>query len=370
MTPTNIRYANAFALKVPLIKPMLMAGTRITHAETLIVRIEANNGVIGWGETTAAPSHGGQSLEEMHRMFAVDLREKLIGKDILKLSGITQELGLRYPKASGAIAAIDIALYDALGKHLHIPAYTLMGGKKRDEIAPLYLVGTNTVESDIADAKKYFSQGYRFFKLKLAVKTPEEDIQSALGIRAAIGPEAKICADANTGYSTEVAVAFLQKTQDAHIEFLEQPLAKDNLDGLEKICSLKIAPIGLDESITSVQDIIKYTRYGISGVSLKTLKLGGITGVLRSANICEAFNLEINLAGKIAETSIASAAVLHLSAALNHVSWGVSPSHLYLSEDVVTAPPQPINGMYTISNGPGLGVDVDEAQLKRFHIPG
>ena len=163
MNPTNIRYANAFALKVPLIKPMLMSGTRITHAETLIVRIEANNGVIGWGETTAAPSHGGQSLEEMHRMFAVDLRENLIGKDILKLSGITQELCLRYPKASGPVAAIDIALYDALGKHLHIPSYTLMGGKRRDEIAPLYLVGTNTVESDIADAKKYFSQGYRFF---------------------------------------------------------------------------------------------------------------------------------------------------------------------------------------------------------------
>ena len=72
MNPTNIRYANAFALKVPLIKPMLMSGTRITHAETLIVRIEANNGVIGWGETTAAPSHGGQSLEEMHRIFSAD----------------------------------------------------------------------------------------------------------------------------------------------------------------------------------------------------------------------------------------------------------------------------------------------------------
>ena len=370
MTSTNIRYANAFALRVPLIKPMLMAGTRITHAETLIIRIETNNGVIGWGETTAAPSHGGQSLEEMYHVFGLDLRSDLIGKDILDLSGITQQLCLRYPKASGAIAAIDIALYDVLGKYLHIPAYTLMGGKKRDEIAPLYLVGTNTVESDIADAKKYFSQGYRFFKLKLGVKTPEEDIQSVLGIRAAIGSEAKICADANTGYSTEVATTFLQRTQEARIEFLEQPLEKDNLEGLEKICSLKIALIGLDESITSAQDIIKYARYGISGVSLKTLKLSGITGVLRSANICEAFNLEINLAGKIAETSIASAAVLHLSAALNRVNWGVSPSHLYLSEDVVTAPPKPINGMYSISNRPGLGIDVDELQLKRFHIPG
>lgn len=60
MNPSNIRYASAFALKIPLIKPMLMAGTHITHAETLIVRIESHNGHVGWGENTAAPSHGGK----------------------------------------------------------------------------------------------------------------------------------------------------------------------------------------------------------------------------------------------------------------------------------------------------------------------
>ncbi len=370
MNPTAIRYANAFALNLPLIKPMLMAGVRITHAETLIVRIEANNGVIGWGETTSAPSHGGQSLEDMHRMFGADIRPQLIGQDIQNLSGITQNLYQNSPHASGAIAAIDIALYDALGKNLNIPAYTLMGGKKRDEISPLWLVGTSSVESDIADAQKYFDQGYRFFKLKLGVKSVEEDIRSALGIRKALGPSAKICADANTGYSTEAATAFLEQTQSAKIEFLEQPLTKDNLSGLQKICALKIAPIGLDESITKVQDIIESVGYGVSGVSLKTLKLGGISGVLRSANICEAFNLQINLAGKIAETSIASAAVLQLSAALSHVNWGVSPSHLYLAEDVVKTPQEPIQGMYSISSLPGLGLEIDEAQLKRFHISG
>jgi muconate cycloisomerase len=101
---------------------------------------------------------------------------------------------------------------------------------------------------------------------------------------------------------------------------------------------------------------------------LKTLKLGGISGVLQSASVCNALNLEINLAGKIAETSIASAAVLQLSAALNNVNWGVSPSHLYLAEDIVDKPIQPMNGMYSIPSAAGLGIEVNEDQLKRFLV--
>ena len=155
----QIRYANAFALKVPLIKPMLMSGTRITHAETLIVRLETYSGIIGWGETTSAPSHGGQSLEEMYRVFNAELHANLLNKDIQDLSGLTRSLVQKYPKASGAIAAIDIALYDALGKYLNIPAYTLMGGKKRDQVAPLWLIGTNSVDSDLAETKNTLIKG-------------------------------------------------------------------------------------------------------------------------------------------------------------------------------------------------------------------
>lgn len=368
MTPTSIRYANAFALKIPLIKPMLMAGVHITHAETLIVRLETNQGVVGWGENTAAPTHGGQTLEDMLQAFTQEIQHDLIGIDSHNLSAISKILGHKYPQGSGAIAAIDIALYDLVGKSLGVPAYTLMGGKQRSSVSPLWLIGTKSVETDIAEAKKCQALGYQFFKLKLGVKTVKEDIQSALGIRAALGSDVQICADANMGYSSEQAVEFLRGTQAANIAYLEQPLAKDNTTGLKQICELQIAPIGLDESITNISDIIHYKKYGVAGVSLKTLKLGGISGVLRSASVCDALGMEINLAGKIAETSVASAAVLQLSAALREVNWGISPSHLYLAEDIVDKPIEPIQGIYSIPNQIGLGVEVNESKLKRFQI--
>jgi muconate cycloisomerase len=368
MNPSSIRYASAFSLKIPLIKPMLMAGTHITHAETLIVRIETHQGYVGWGENTAAPSHGGQTLDDMSAAFNHGIKDSLIGLDAQNLSAIGALLTQQFPKGTGAIAAIDMALYDLLGKQLGVPAFTLMGGKRRDSVSPLWLIGTKSVETDIAEAKKCQGQGYQFFKLKLGVKSVKEDIQSALGIREALGKEIQICADANMGYSTEDAVEFLEGTRQAKLAFLEQPLGKDNLVGLKRICELNIAPIGLDESITSIADMIDSKKYGVSGVSLKTLKLGGVSGVLRSATVCDAFGLQINLAGKIAESSVASAAVLQLSAALNEVNWGISPSHLYLAEDIVDQPITPTQGVYLIPNQPGLGVEVNEAKLKRFEV--
>ena len=366
MSPSHIRYANAFALKIPLIKPMLMAGIHITHAETLIVRLETHRGTVGWGENTAAPSHGGQTLEAMVEAFHHGIKDSLIGNDSQNLSALTALLTQKFPQGSGAIAAIDMALYDLVGKELGIPAYSLMGGKRRDSVPPLWLIGTKSVETDITEAQKCQALGYQFFKLKLGVKSVQEDIQSALGIRKALGAGIQICADANMGYSTEDAVAFLEGTRDAKIAFLEQPLAKDNITGLNHICGLHIAPIGLDESITSMADIMESKQYGVSGVSLKTLKLGGISGVLRSATVCDALGLEMNLAGKIAETSVASAAVLQLSAALSEVNWGISPSHLYLAEDIVDQPIEPQQGLYSIPNQAGLGVEVNESTLKRF----
>jgi muconate cycloisomerase len=364
----NIRYASAFALKIPLIKPMLMAGIHITHAETLIVRLETHRGIIGWGENTAAPSHGGQTLSDMAQAFNGGIKDALIGLNSENLSAISALLTQKFPKGSGAIAAIDMALYDLVGKDLDTPAYTLMGGKRRDSIPPLWLIGTKSVETDIAEAQKCSALGYQFFKLKLGVKSVKEDIQSALGLRSVLGDAIQICADANMGYSTEQAVEFLEGSRDAKIAFLEQPLAKENLVGLKHICSLNIAPIGLDESITSIADMIESKKYGVSGVSLKTLKLGGISGVLRSATVCNSLDLQINLAGKIAETSIASAAVLQLSAALDKVNWGISPSHPYLAEDVVDQPIEPNKGMYHIPNQAGLGIEVNESKLKHFQL--
>ena len=89
------------------------------------------------------------------------------------------------------------------------------------------------------------------------------------------------------------------------------------------------------------------------------MKLGGITGVMRGANMCEALGLSINLAGKIAESSVAAAANIHCAAAMRAIDFGCSPGNQGLSGDVTTKPLAIDNGHYTLPSGPGLGIDVD-----------
>ena len=366
--PLLIKRVDAFGVRLPLIKTMLMSGIKIHHSDNLLVRIESSSGLVGWGETAAAPSHGGASLLDMVGIFNAEIAPYLLEKNALDLSGITSALFKIVKKGKSAIGAVDIALYDLAGQHLGVPAYMLIGGMHRDSVAPLWLIGTQSVKTDIDEAIIRFDQGYRFFKIKLGVKTLEQDIESTLALRSTLGNEVRLCGDANTGYSCNEAIEFAKAVAPANFEYLEQPFAKDNINDLRELIKLNIVQVGLDESITSSQDILKYSAENISGVSLKTLKLGGISGVIAAGNICESLNLQINLSGKIAESGIASAALLQLSAVLNNVNWGVSPSHLYLAEDIVKNTPAPRNGAYTIPKTPGLGIEVDELAVNRMLI--
>ena len=366
--PLLIKRVDAFGVRLPLIKPMLMSGIEIRHSDNLLVRIESDSGLVGWGEAPAALSHGGASLQDMVGIFNTEFAPFLLRKNALDLSGITSALFKIAKKGKSTVGAVDIALYDLVGQYLGVPTYMLIGGMRRDTVAPLWLIGTQSVKTDIEEAKIRYDQGYRFFKIKLGVKSLEEDIESTLALRSTLGGEVRLCGDANTGYTCKEAIDFSEAVAPAAFEFLEQPLAKDDLNGLRQLIKLNIVRVGLDESITSTQDILQYAAENISGVSLKTLKLGGISGVIAAGNICESLNMQINLSGKIAETSIASAALLQLSAVLNNVNWGVSPSHPYLAEDVVKNSPTPKNGAYTISKTSGLGIEVDELAVKRLLI--
>ena len=127
-------------------------------------------------------------------------------------------------------------------------------------------------------------------------------------------------------------------------------------------------PIGIDEGIHSLADIATSARAGAGGVSLKLIKLGGITAALEAGKLCQRLGLSVNIAAKIAELSISSAAALHLACAVPKVDWGVSLTHFYLAEDIVRRPLPLADGVVALPAGPGLGVEVDEAAVERFRV--
>ncbi len=366
--PLLIKRVDAFGLNLPLNKIVLMAGVELSCVENLLIRIEAENGLVGWGEASSAPSHGGASLQDMLASFHQEMHDFLIGKNILELSGITQALNLLAKNAKSAVAAVDVALYDLLGKHLGVPVHVLLGGAQRHQVPPLWLIGNSSIEKDLSEAQLKWDQGYRFFKLKLGVKSLDDDIALTIAIRENLGDQLQICADANMGMNLDQANTYVQAVKNTRLAYLEQPLHKKDIQGIQTLAKTSPIPIGLDESVTSTDDILEAARDGVQGVSLKTLKLGGLSGVMGAGHLCHAFKLQINLASKMAETGIGAAALLHLSAALPNVNWGVSPTHLYLKNDVVSHQEQPQNGYFQISSLPGLGIEVNQAVIDQHTV--
>jgi muconate cycloisomerase len=364
--PLAIRRVDAIPVALPLKKPMRMAGVEMTRALNVVVRIEAKDGTVGWGEAASAPTMTGDTLGGLVAAVRDYLAPILVGKNAWERPALVRRMKAVLIGNSGAHSAVEMALLDLAGRAVQVPLIDLVGGAVRAGVAPMWLLGNDTTEEDIAEAHEREAVGFHFFKLKVGVKPLEAEIAGTVALRAALGPDVPLCADANCGFTFGTAQRYLEGSRSADLLFLEQPLAPADLDGFAALGRNAPVPLGVDEGIHSLADIDAHARSGAGGVSLKLIKLGGIGPAIEAAYLCQRLGLKVNVASKIAESSIASAALLHLACAIPQSDWGVSLTHFYLAEDLVKRPLPLGDGMVARPGGPGLGVEVDEAAVARF----
>jgi muconate cycloisomerase len=367
-SPLIIVRVDVTAVALPLRQPIKMASETITHARNIVVRIEAADGTVGWGEAASAPTMTGDTQGGLVAAVRDHLAPRLLGRDAWDRPASVAILRAALVGNTGAHSAIEMALFDLAGRKAGLPVVDLIGRAVRRAVVPMWLLGRDTLEEDVAEAVAKVSEGFRFFKLKVATKELDQDIATVRALRAVLGTEMALCADANCGFSREAARHFVEAARDSGLLFLEQPLAAADLAGLETLARISPIPIGADEGIHALHDIEAHAQHGAGGVSLKLIKLGGFSAALEAAALCEQLELEINVAAKVAESSIASAAAIHLACALPRVAWGVSLTHVYLAEDLVRSPPPLRDGMIAVPDGTGLGVEVDEGQIARFRV--
>jgi muconate cycloisomerase len=364
--PLIVRRIDAIPVALPLKAPMKMAGVTITKAENLIVRVELEDGQVGWGEAPSAPTMTGDTQGGLVAAVHDHLAPLLIGKDA------TVDHHAMLARAlvgnTGAHSALEMALLDAACRATNRRLITIsMKTPARAAVRPMWLLGNATVDEDIAEGQVKLRQGFNFFKLKIGVKPQREEIAGAHAIRAAL-PGATLCADANCGLTLAAAKRYAERTRDAGLTFIEQPLPAHDLAGLRALARASKTPIGMDESIHSLADIEAVKRAGAKGISLKLIKLGGFREAIAAGKLCRKLGLKINVAAKIAESSIGTAAAVHLSCAVPNVAWGVSLTNMYLAEDIVRRPIAIADGKVALPDGPGLGVEVDEAAVARCRV--
>ena len=366
--PLIIRRVDAIPLGLPLSKPVAMAGATVRQALNILVRIESADGTIGWGEAASAPTMTGDTLDSLLAAVRDHLAPLLIGQDAWMRPALCRKLKRALFGNTGAHSAIEVALLDLAGRSSGLPIVDLIGGPTRGAVAPMWLLGNPTPEQDIAEAHAKRAQGFGFFKLKIGTKAVDSEIASTLALRKGLGATTPLCADANCGLTFADACRYVEGVPDAGLMFIEQPLSHADHNALARLTRISSIPIGADEGIHSLADIEAHERCGAGGVSLKLIKLGGMSAAVEAAQLCQRLGLSVNIAAKIAESSIASAAAIHLACAAPTVDWGVSLTHFYLAEDIARNPLAIGEGAVALPAGPGLGIEVDEAQVGRFKL--
>lgn len=365
--PLTIRRVDAIPVALPLKSVMKMSAETITAAQNLLVRVEASDGTVGWGEAASAPAMTGDTQGGLVAAVRDLLAPMLAGKDAKEWRSLRPVLHRALLGNGGAHSALETAILDLVGRATGKRLIDLVARPRRNAVKPMWLLGNKTAEDDVAEAHAKQAAGFDFFKLKIGVKPLAKEIAIAYAVREAL-PDTPLCADANCGLTLAAARAYAEKTRKAGLMFVEQPLAYDDVEGLRKLARGTKVPIGVDEGIHSFADIVTSAKAGAGGVSLKLIKLGGITAAVEAGKLCQRLGLSVNIAAKIAESSISSAAALHLACAVPKVDWGVSLTHFYLAEDIVRRPLALKDGMVALPEGPGLGVEVDEAAVERFRV--
>jgi len=363
-----ITKVEAIAVRLPMAKPMKMAGILIESADNLLVRVEASDGSVGWGEAASAPHMTGETMNGMVAA-ARYLAPAIEGRRIDELPAIVGHWEFALYGNHAAKSAIEMAIQDLTAKSAGVPAWKVFGEKKRDRMAVLWLIGTGSIDGDVAESRARKAMGFVAYKIKVGTGEATDDARRSLAICDVLGGGNLISSDANQGYSVEQALAYVDIVKGSRLDFFEQPVRSKDLAGMAKVAAASGVPIGADEGLHGPEDIVRHHEMkAASGVSLKTIKLGGMRDVYDAGVLCARLGLKVNLANKVAESSIGIAAVLHLAAALPGLDWGLSITNQYLADDIVTRPIRVVEGHAEVPGGVGLGVEVDEAKVARYRV--
>ena len=366
----KIERVDAIPVSLPLAKPIRMAGAEVRIAQNVVVRIRTDAGLTGWGECASSPSFSGETQGSIVAAITGFLAPAILGEDPMRREALRAAMDQRLRGNNGAKAAVEIALFDLAGKALGAPVYELLGGRSRHDARLFWHLGNADPGADAREAAARARDGFTFFKLKVGTTTVERDIEAALKVREALGPDGDLSADANQAWSVGEAIRFARGAEPARLLFLEQPVSADDLGGMAAVARACAVPILADEGIFTAQDVLGHAREGAAQiVSVKLLKAGGFTGALRAIHAAESVHLPLQLTGKVAESSIATAALVHLAVAVRDLQYGLGVTNHYLRDDVVVEPVRPVGGHVRPPDGPGLGIDVDEDRLLRFRSP-
>ncbi len=362
-------------MKITAIKPYAVW---VGNRNQLIVKVETDEGVYGWGES-------GLSGREKAVVGAIEhYREFLLGRDPFAIGALWQEMyrsqyfeGGRVLQA--AISAIDIALYDIKGKALGVPVYQLLGGKQRDRIPTFATTSAPPGPKMIEQARMLIASGWnaiRFFPSGFGdrpVYEPREHIAATakwlVRAREELGHEVVLGIDYHHRLSVAEAASFCQKMPSGTLDFLEEPIRDETPEAYESLRRLTDIPFAIGEEFASKWQFLPYIERGIHQFNrLDVCNVGGLTEAMKVAGWSEAHYVDMMPHNPLGP--VCTAATVHFCAAVANFSWletRTSPAESLGFDNSEFFPLQPrLQGaFYPVTDAPGLGIEVNEDLIAR-----
>jgi muconate cycloisomerase len=357
-------------LDLPITRPHRFAHQTMHHQSHLLVRITTEDGLEGIGEgvTAGGPWWGGESVETMKATIDNYLAAALVGKDAGSIELLLQEMDRVAAANPFAKAAVEMACYDLLGRYAGLPLYRLLGGLYRESIPVLWAVGAGGADENISEMENKLGAGlHSRFKVKVGAADPEADAQRIKRISAALGEDARLVIDPNSSWDLPTAMRMIPELAEAGVSLLEQPLPRWDIGGMAKLADMQLVPLMGDEGVCSPHDALAFAERRAAHVfSLKVHKTGGLSRSKKVAAIAEAAGIRC-FGGTNLETSVGTAAALHLYCALANLSEDCELfGPLLLADDIVEEPIGYRDFRAWLPHGPGLGVSLDEEKVEHY----
>lgn len=341
---------------VKLKEPITISLGTIDHSISAIVKIETDEGIIGYGEGSPGILITGETLKGTTECIQL-FEKQLIGIDPLDIEKVHSVMNSMAAHAPSAKTAIDIACYDLLGKKANLPLYKLLGGFN-SSVKTDMTIGLDSPETMKEKAKLAVSQGFDTLKIKVGSNT-DLDIARIKAIRESISSQVKIRLDANQAWKPKEAVNMINCLSEFDIELVEQPVAYHDIDGLTFVTKNVSTPIMSDESCFDSKDAMRLIKaHAVDFVNIKLMKCGGIHEAIKINNICEAAGVECMIGCMVEETNIGVTAAAHLAAATKNITRADLDATFCLNEVAIPGGvSMNATSIIHLSDKSGLGLD-------------
>lgn len=362
----KITRIEAIPYAIPYTHPLKFASGEVQTADHVLVRVHTEDGIVGEADAPPRPYTYGETQVSIEHVLEEVFAPHVVGLSVFDRSQIHAVMR-RTIHNQVAKGALDIALWDAMGKALKTPVTTLLGGWT-DSMRVSHMLGFKPAQELLDEARRFGEEyGITTFKLKTGRRPLSLDIEACHVLREGLGDDVDLYLDANRGWTANEAMEVLRRTEGLGLSLLEEPCDAKEAMSRRRLVEKSPIPVVGDESVPTAGDASReLLSGGCNAICIKTAR-SGFTEAQEILGLCTGLGVDVTMGNQI-DTQVGSLATVTFGAAFEATSRraGELSNFLDMADDLLAEPLQIRDGRIAVRHVPGVGAVIDEDKLTRY----